>query len=47
MKKEIPMLASGDFSIVVYPGMKITYSLYPVKDIKFPIKPNEVMVLLL
>jgi D-alanyl-D-alanine carboxypeptidase len=43
MKKEIPMLASDDFSTVVYPGMKITYSLYPVKDIKFPIKPNEVI----
>jgi len=37
------MLASDDFSTVIYPGMKITYSLYPVKDIKFPIKPNEVI----
>ncbi|MGC8587608.1 MAG: D-alanyl-D-alanine carboxypeptidase family protein [Hydrogenobaculum sp.] len=43
MKKEIPILASQDFSTVVYPGMKITYSLYPIKDMKFPIKANEVI----
>ncbi|GAB6077426.1 D-alanyl-D-alanine carboxypeptidase family protein [Hydrogenobaculum acidophilum] len=42
-KKEIPLLASEDFNLVVYPGMKISYSIEPIKDIKFPIKQNEII----
>ncbi len=42
-KKEIPLLASEDFNLVVYPGMKISYSIVPIKDLKFPIKQNEII----
>jgi len=40
-KKDIPLLASQDFSVVVYPGMKINYSIVPIKNLKYPIKQNE------
>jgi len=42
-KDTFPIVSTSDFTSVIYPGMKITYTLMSVKDMKFPIKPGQVV----
>ncbi len=47
LKESIPLLASKDLSVIIYPGIKISYNLSPIKDVKFPVKAGEVLGLLI